>query len=461
MSNEILSNEDKWVVLKSLFDEKGLVRQHLDSYNNFIEIKMQSIVDEFGEVIPDIPGFKIKFGKIKVGKPKVREADGATMEVSPIEARIRELSYSAGITLEMTTITIDERTQREEAEETLDIYIGKIPIMLKSCRCPLESLSEQELINIGEDPLDPGGYFIINGTERVLVTQEVLAPNRILAEVASRSSSATHQAKVLSTRSGFRAPISIERRKDGNLRVSIPSISGKIPLAILMRSLGLHSDREIFEAISENEEIQKEIIPVIDVASEIQVLKDPEKSQQNALDYIGKRVAIGQTKDYRIRRALQVLDRYFLPHIGNTEEDRIKKAYYLGQMAQKVLQLALGLREPDDKDHYHNKRENLAGELFTGLFRVAFLNLAKDIKYQLERTAVRGRAPNIKTAVRADVITERIRHALATGNWVGGKAGVSQLLGRNNHIETLSHLRRLVSPFTSNAMGKNLPGRNT
>ncbi|MHA1319687.1 MAG: DNA-directed RNA polymerase subunit B'' [Promethearchaeota archaeon] len=448
MSSEKLSNSDKWVVLKSLFDEKGLVRQHLDSYNSFIEDEMQGIVTESGEVIPDIPGFKITFGKIKVGIPKVREADGATMEITPIEARIRELSYAADIILEMTPITIDERTQREEAEETLDIYIGKIPIMLKSCRCPLENLTEQELVNRGEDPLDPGGYFIINGTERVLVTQEDLAPNRILAEEASRSSSATHQAKVFSTRSGFRAPVTIERKKDGNLRVSFPSVPGKIPLAILMRALGLHSDKEIFEAISENEDIQKELIPVIDVASEIQVLKDSEKSQQNSLDYIGKRVAIGQTKDYRIRRALQVLDRYLLPHIGNAEEDRIKKAYYLGQMAQKVMELNLGLREADDKDHYANKRLKLAGELFTSLFRVAFLNLVKDIKYQLERTAVRGRAPNIKTAVRADVITERIRHALATGNWVGGKAGVSQLLNRTNHVGTLSHLRRVISPLS-------------
>jgi len=448
LSSEKLSNSDKWVVLKSLFDEKGLVRQHLDSYNSFIEDEMQGIVTESGEVIPDIPGFKITFGKIKVGIPKVREADGATMEITPIEARIRELSYAADIILEMTPITIDERTQREEAEETLDIYIGKIPIMLKSCRCPLENLTEQELVNRGEDPLDPGGYFIINGTERVLVTQEDLAPNRILAEEASRSSSATHQAKVFSTRSGFRAPVTIERKKDGNLRVSFPSVPGKIPLAILMRALGLHSDKEIFEAISENEDIQKELIPVIDVASEIQVLKDSEKSQQNSLDYIGKRVAIGQTKDYRIRRALQVLDRYLLPHIGNAEEDRIKKAYYLGQMAQKVMELNLGLREADDKDHYANKRLKLAGELFTSLFRVAFLNLVKDIKYQLERTAVRGRAPNIKTAVRADVITERIRHALATGNWVGGKAGVSQLLNRTNHVGTLSHLRRVISPLS-------------
>ncbi|MHA1256454.1 MAG: hypothetical protein ACTSPS_12720, partial [Promethearchaeota archaeon] len=102
MISEKLSNEEKWVILKSLFDEKGLVRQHLDSYNNFIEYEMQEIVSESGEVVPDIPGFKIKFSKIKIGSPKVREADGATMEITPIEARIRELSYAADITLEMT-----------------------------------------------------------------------------------------------------------------------------------------------------------------------------------------------------------------------------------------------------------------------------------------------------------------------------------------------------------------------
>ena len=101
MSSEKLSNKDKWIILKSLFDEKGLVRQHLDSYNNFIEYEMQTIVDESGEVIPDIPGFKIKFGKIKVGIPKVREADGATMEITPIEARIREKTQSGVDELEV------------------------------------------------------------------------------------------------------------------------------------------------------------------------------------------------------------------------------------------------------------------------------------------------------------------------------------------------------------------------
>jgi DNA-directed RNA polymerase subunit B len=440
--------EDAWLLLKSYFDEIGLVRQHLDSFNVFLEESIQQIVDETKQIIPDIPDFFIRFGNIKIEEPMVREADGAQKTITPMEARIRELTYAGKIFLEMIPATVDERIQSPQYNETIDTYIGRLPIMLKSSKCPLANMNADELVAIGEDPLDPGGYFIINGTERVLVTQEDLAPNRILIEEASRSSSATHIAKVFSTTHGFRAPVTIERKKDGGIRVSLPSVPGKIPIAILMRALGLNSDKKIFEAISEDPEIQKELIPVIDVFTAIEVSSDQEKSQMNALDFIGKRVAVGQTREYRVKRAQQILDRYLLPHIGYDPDDRIKKAYFLGQMTQKVMELALDKRRPDDKDHYSNKRLKLAGDLFTSLFRVSFLNLTRDIKYQLERTAVRGRKPNIKTAVRADVITERIRHALATGNWVGGKAGVSQLLDRTNFISTLSHLRRIISPLS-------------
>ncbi|MCP4762280.1 MAG: DNA-directed RNA polymerase subunit B'', partial [archaeon] len=366
---ESINRNNTWDLLKSFFKEKGLVRQHLDSFNDFVENQMQAIVDETKQIIPDIPDFFIKFGKLTIGDPMVREADGAKKDITPMEARIRELSYASNITLEMTPVTIDERTQRALDNESIDMYIGRLPIMLKSIKCPLAPNSEVELIKKGEDFLDPGGYFIINGTERVLVTQEDLAPNRIMVEKTSKSSSATHIAKVFSTTQGFRAPVTIERRKDGSLKVQIPTVPGKIPIAILMRALGLNSDKKIFEAISDDPQIRKELIPVIDIATVIQVTKDKEESLKNAIDYIGKRVAVGQTKEYRIKRALQVLDRYLLPHIGNDTEDRLKKAYYLGQMTQKVMELVLEKRKADDKDHYTNKRLKLAGDLFTSLFR--------------------------------------------------------------------------------------------
>ncbi len=202
--------------------------------------------------------------------------------------------------------------------------------------------------------------------------------------------------------------------------------------------------------VSDDEEIRNELIVTIEQSAPINATQNEGETSTriNALDFIGKRVAVGQTKEYRLARAEKVLDRYLLPHIGTEEKHRLQKAYYLGQMVERLLELVLYKRQADDKDHYANKRLKLSGDLLMSLFRVALYSLTRDIKYQLERTAVRGRKPNIRTAVRADVITQRLKHALATGNWVGGKAGVSQLLDRTNYISSLSHLRRVVSPLS-------------
>jgi len=437
-----------WPVIEAFFDQYGLVGQHLDSFNRFIREELQQVVDSVGKLTPKIEGYVVELGDIHVEEPSIREADGSEHKLYPNEARIRNLTYASKLHLDMTPVRKEGSVSTRL--ETMRIYIGDLPIMLRSEKCHLHGLSDENLIKHGEDPKDPGGYFIINGSERVLVTQEDLAPNRILIEEASKSSSYTHIGKVFSTSRGFRAPVTIERKRTGELRVSFPSVPGKIPLAILLKSLGLESDRDIVDVISDDDEIRNELIVTIEQSAPINAPtgEENESTRSNALDFIGKRVAVGQTKEYRLARAEKVLDRYLLPHIGTEEDSRLQKAYYLGQMVERLLELVLNKRAPDDKDHYANKRLKLSGDLLMSLFRVALYSLTRDIKYQLERTAVRGRKPNIRTAVRADVITQRLKHALATGNWVGGKAGVSQLLDRTNYISSLSHLRRVVSPLS-------------
>ncbi len=443
------TDRDKyWPVIEAFFDHYGLVGQHLDSFNGFIREELQQVVDSVGKLTPKIEGYIVELGEIEIGKPTIREADGSEHNLNPNEARIRNLTYASKLFLHMTPVRKEGSVSTRL--ETLKVYVGNMPIMLRSEQCHLFGKSAEELIALGEDPKDPGGYFIINGSERVLVTQEDLAPNRILIEEASKSSSFTHIAKVFSTSRGFRAPVTIERKRTGELRVSFPSVPGKIPLAILMKALGLEQDREIVDVISDDDELRNELIVTIEQSAPINAMKEDEggTTRTNALDFIGKRVAVGQTKEYRLARAEKVLDRYLLPHIGTEDDTRLHKAYYLGQMVERLIELVLNKRTPDDKDHYANKRLKLSGDLLMSLFRVALYSLTRDIKYQLERTAVRGRKPNIRTAVRADVITQRLKHALATGNWVGGKAGVSQLLDRTNYISSLSHLRRVVSPLS-------------
>ncbi len=435
------TKNEVWDILNVMLNDTGLVKQQLDSFDDFITHGMQEIVKEVGKIEPDIEGFMIRLDRIEIEEPKIREADGATRPIYPMEARIRNLTYGAPVYLYMTPVY--EQNGIQTQEEQVRVYIGMMPIMLRSKKCITSNMPPSKLIKIGEDPKDPGGYFIISGSERVLVTQEDLAPNKILVENVGGVSNITSRAKVLSTAGGVRTPLTIERKKDGTISVNAPGLPQKIPLIIHLRALGLETDKEITEAIGLNPDIQKELLPSIEESMEV-------SDGEEALDYIGRRVAIGQTQEYRIKRAENVLNRYLLPHLGTTSESKLKKARFIGIMTRSIIELYLGIREEDDKDHYSNKRLRLAGDLLKILFRVAFNSLCRDIKYQTERASIRGKTPNLKTAVRADVITDRISHALATGNWVGGKTGVSQLLDRTNYISMLSHLRRVVSPLSRN-----------
>jgi len=439
-----ISKEDTHLLLKAFFRDKGLVRQHLDSFNEFIDHGLQEVIDEVGEIpieVPESP-YKVKLGQIWIIDPQTRitgpyttEVDGTKHEIYPMEARLRNLTYAAPIALEMTPV-IDGREQDTEL-----VYIGNIPIMLKSKLCFLSQLSREELIACGEDPDDPGGYFVVNGSERVIVAMEDLAPNRIIVDIDEKGATPVYQAKIFSTTVGFRARIDLKMKSDGAIYVSMPGVPTEIPSVILMRALGFEPDKEIAEAVSLEKEIQTELDSSFEKAVGVDTAKD-------AILFIGNRVAHGQVEEYRIQKAETAIDKNFLPHIGRTNQNRRDKALFLSEMACRAIELKLGRRQPDDKDHFKNKRLRLAGPLLADLFRVAFRNLCRDIKYQLERIGVKGPIITVSAAVRPGIVTERFQHALATGNWGRGRVGITQLLDRTNHISTLSHLRRLQSPLS-------------
>ncbi len=432
-----VSDQELWFLMKSFFDAEGLVRQHLDSYDDFIEHDIQKIIDEIGEIPIDSPEypFKVRLKRVEVGRPRVVEVDGSDHPVYPMECRLRNLSYGAPLYLEVAMV----RDDHEEFSEV--VHIGDVPVMLKSKLCLLHNSTFDELIQAGEDPHDPGGYFIINGSERVIVALEDLAPNRILVDEDDTGPHPVYRAKVFSTTVGFRARITVKLKTNNALVVTIPGVPTDLPFVILMRALGVESDRRIVELVSTVKEVQDFLESSFEESAGVNTI-------QEAILYLGNRVAHGQVEEYRLRRAEGILDRNFLPHIGNTPEHRGEKAHYLGEMASRVIELKLGLRGQDDKDHYSNKRLKLAGSLLADLFRVSFRNLCRDVKYQLERMSVRRRKLTISAAVRHGIITERIHHALATGNWGHGKVGITQLLDRTNYLSTLSHLRRLQSPLS-------------
>lgn len=454
-------------LVDAFYGERTVVNHHIASYNDFLVNRLQNIIDnirigdetaERGTIQTDIEGYVIKLGKITVRRPIVKEADGSLRPLTPMEARLRNLTYQAPVYLDFIPV-IDG--VEHEAE---NVQIGKLPIMIKSKHCNIardtfeEELGhpiahdeyKERLIAVQEDPLDPGGYFISNGTERVLITLEDLAPNRVLVEFATRYGTHVEVAKVFSQHEGYRALVIVEKKKDGTLMVSVPAASGQIPIVVLLRALGMENDEEIVNAIggTRNPEHSKLMEPYILSNIESAAMELGVTDKDEAINYLGKRLAGGQAKEYRGRRVEALMDRNLLPHLGNEPEDRITKAVFLARMGQAVLELSQKVREPNDKDHYSNKRLKLAGDLMEDLFRVGFMALAKDLKYQIERAHARGREIKIATAVRSDVLTQRLLHSLATGNWVGGRAGVSQLLDRTSNLSALSHLRRVTSPLT-------------
>ncbi|MEM1635478.1 MAG: DNA-directed RNA polymerase subunit B [Thermosphaera sp.] len=456
--NGQLTVDDLWLVMKKYFEEKGLVRQHLDSYDRFIRELLPEMLNEFKEVriTEDV---KITIVDYSIGEPQWITLEGIAEKKTPMECRLRNLTYAAPV---MVKIRYVDETGRSREQE---LKLMDLPVMLKSSIDPLRKMSAQELINIGEDPKDPGGYFIINGSEKVLVAQEDLASNNIITDVAPEGSSYTHLAKIISVSKGKRSQLVIERRKDGLLYANFQG--HKIPVVILMAALGLASEVEMLNAVSLNPEIQVHLLPSITEAQKIfPKLEVPEglppedvekveskyreKVIEEALDFIGSRIAIGKPREERVRRALRALDENLLPHIGtdSSQETRLKKAVFIGQMISRIIELHLGYREPDDKDHYRNKRLKLAGDLLSVLLRNALNAFTQDLKESAEKYLAKNRRLDLKMVIKPSVITDRILHSMATGNWPGGKTGVSQLLDRTNMLSTLSHLRRVVSPLS-------------
>lgn len=442
---------------RAYFAREHVARHQLDSYNNFLLHNLQEVVDEQRVIETDIESrgkgkeaVWVELGRIEVKKPVVREADGSQSELFPSEARLRNLTYAAPIQLEMTLV------QGGEPQDPIVTTIGQLPVMVGSAACNLYSLSDKDRIEHGEDPLDPGGYFIVNGTERVLMTLEDLASNKIMTEFTERYNERIYVAKVFSQYRGYRALVIVERNRKNLLEVSFPSVAGHLRFVDLMRALGLQGDHDIVKAVSTDEDILTFM------------MQNLEESECDTVDegimYVGKKLAPNQTRDYQRKRAEFVLDNYLLPHLnhlmpaGLKEDDpgyraavesvRLAKAHFLGRMAEACFDLVLERRRIDDKDHYANKRLKLAGDLMEDLFRISLNRLTRDVKYQLERASMRHRDLSIGTAVRADVLTERLLHPLATGNWVGGRTGVSQLLDRVDHMAVLSHLRRVISPLS-------------
>ena len=422
-------------LIKNYFDKHSLVESNIESYNHFIERRIQEIVNETQEIIPtiipaEVKDFKIKLGKITIEKPQIIEADGSRRDVYPMEARLRKLTYSAPVYLNVSAYM--DGVEREQFTS----LIGKIPVMVKSKYCHLHGLNKENLIEHNEDPYDLGGYFILNGNERVLIIVEDLVSNKLFVEKSSTGPS-RYVAKVYSERGAYRIPHTIEQMKDGVIYLTFTRFK-RVPIMAIIKALGLVKDQDINFVISEEKQYDDIFINLYETIDL--------KTQDQTLDYLSKRIGLSQNKDYqKSEKITDLIDKYLLPHLGISPEDRMAKAYNLCKYVKRFLMIVREGKQLVDKDHYMNKRLKLSGDLLADLFRVNLRALVQDILYNFQRLVKRGKFQSIKIIIRDQLLTSRIKSAMATGAWVGGRKGVSQNIDRTNFISTFSHLQRVVS----------------
>lgn len=425
-------------LIKNYFNQHSFVKSDIESFNRFVEKEMQKIIDENKEteptiIPPNIDSFKIRLDKIWVKSPETTEADGSRRAIFPIEARLRKISYAAPIFLEVSAHIND--VQRE----SFTTQIGSLPIMLKSNYCLLNNLSRNEMIENGEDPDDPGGYFIINGTEKVLIAVEDLASNRVLVEKPTVGVS-KYVGKLFSEHGSFKIPHTIERMKDGIFYLTFMRVK-RVPIILVIKALGVLKDEDIMKFVSEKKQYDEVLVNLFEYVNV--------KTVEEAMDQIAKHIGITQSKEIRLERMSEIIDRYLLPHVSTKKEDRTLKAHNLCKMLKKFIMVSRGEAKRDDKDHYMNKRLKMSGGLLADLFRVNLRVLIDDMLYNFQRIVKRGKFPSIKTIIREKLLTSRIYSSMATGNWVGGRKGISQRIQRLNFLDMLSHLQRVVSPLSA------------
>ncbi|MBI2045306.1 DNA-directed RNA polymerase subunit B'' [Candidatus Pacearchaeota archaeon] len=419
--------DNNHIAIKKYLEGHSLVESNIISFNNFIEKRMQEIVDEIADTINN-EDFEIKLGKIKVGRPTITEADGSSSMIMPSDARLRSLTYAAPVSMEIT-VKKDGQIDSEVVE------IGRIPIMVRSKFCNTSGMSKEDLINNYIDPLDPGGYFIIKGNERVMVMAEDLAENQAFVETNARGELIL---KLFSSKGTYRIPTTISEDKKGLFELSFGKFRD-LPAIVVLKALGLIKESDIAKYIGkETDSVIVNLYEYVNVAE-----------KEDAMMMLAEKTSLQGTKKEILDRVKQRIDSYLFPHIGQKKEDRINKAITLCKLIKQFLISKENPKLRTDKDHYANKRVRLSGDLLSTLFRVNLGILIRDIQYSLQKSSKRKKFFSIKIIAKSTLFSHRVESAIATGSWTGERSGITQNMDKTNYLATISQLQRVSSMLSS------------
>lgn len=491
LAQPIKSNAEKWRLLPAFIQVKGIARQHIDSFNYLISTEIRDIVRANEKIVSSVdPRWYLLFTDVHVGKP-VQTDDLVQSAITPHECRLRDITYAAPVTVDIRF------TRGDDIVVTKKMLIGKIPIMLRSANCVLSGKSDAELARLGECPLDPGGYFVVRGAEKVILIQEQLSKNRIIIEKDSRGivanvQSTTHVRKSRTT----------VLMKHGKLYLNHNSFDSDINLAILLRAMGVETDQEIVQLVGTKPQYVDGVSATL-----FECAQEGIHTTTQALLFLGNKAKqsrgppggggfrpgmrggapkksytqksknpLAHPKQALIDRGREVLD-LVIAHVPSKHYDFWDKAIFISQMARRIL---IAVHDPstiDDKDYYGNKRLELSGQLVSLLFEDLFKRLCNDVKTQVdvnitrihnkaakdkrmrslsEGTEINKQMPRASVDVakcfRADTITQGLEFAISTGNWhlkrfKMERSGVTEVLSRLSFISAVGMMTRITSQF--------------
>ena len=491
-----LTNNDLWEVIHSYFKNSEsdrnyyLTNHHLDSYNDFILNKIpQTLKENSPQTIylgmdSDTKKYKyeldIYYGglnseRVYLGKPIIYHKDNTKKQMYPNEARLKNLTYSSHVfcdidiivrTNEYDSTTTSSNSIEEEVSESKSdvitftkISLGTIPIMLHSKICVLYNHTFDTLKTMGECPYEQGGYFIVDGKEKIIVSHERKAENKIYVQ-SINDDYYSHSVNIKSVPQGkFKYPKTTEislKIKDESLDLRLPGFSKRIPLFIIFRALGFESDKEILELI------------LGDLKSEVnQELLDEFTSTITKSSILYKQItAIKYLKDFTkggsVSEVINILNNELIPHIGY---DFINKAYFLGHMVKKLIYNKNKLVENTDRDSFAYKRVDLSGFLLAGLFRDNFIQFQRQAKIEIDKEYRFNSAKyktevdtiindsNLRTIFPVEKMDKPMLNAFKLGS-ILNKKGLIQSMGRRGFADYLSHTRRINTPSELVLMGQ-------
>ena len=470
-----------WQIIQKYFEdnENYITKHHLDAYNDFVRNKLPSTIknipikvvrldEQSNTVRHDI---SVHIGgedgsAIFLSKPVYDEADGIR-PLYPNDACVKNLYYASDLFANVTVKYKDYRTNTTESAVFDGVRIGTIPIMVNSCLCVLEGQPSSMVREMGGCPFDQGGYFIVDGKEKIIIAQERIVTNRLFIsqpdpEKPDNKFSLEAQIQCTVENDPFKKTVMFyvnntnQKRKNAVL-VKITDIEiPDMPIVVAFRALGVESDRRILEYIvgdlndPQNEEMLAFLyFTIIDNPNNIY-------TQHAAMEYLKEFTRFKNTDHVK-----NILVNDFLRNAGPHMR---KKAIFLGMMVNKLVKTQIGILPLLNRDNFTHKRVDASGVLMYNLFRDFYNELRKDIRKQIERSYQLGawydkkdivnmiKPSDIASIFNPSIIENGLKSALK-GRWPGvetdpEKAGIVQDLNRISYVGYLSHVRRLNTPLS-------------